>query len=379
MRLPFAAAVAAADMPAVDRPIRVLHLLGRPPDYQTARAVEPLSRADALARGPELSGVVVDRADVGPGGRWRDRPAAVLGLRRLVRDLDLVHCWDERALTVAAFAGARRVVYSPQAVPDAAGVRWLRAVMGYRDVQVVCPSAAARRLLVSRGVPLDRCHLVRPGVDFARVRRRPDPAARAALGLAPDDFVVVAPGESTDAADHFLAAWTTSILHVLDTRWRLLLWGRGPRAAYVAARARRLAQPRLLVVADERAAAVRPGAAHEDLLAAADAALVTASGPMASLPVAAAMAAGLPIVSVTTAATAELLEDRHTALMVRDPKPRLLAEKLLSLREDAALRWKVADAAKAEAYALWPLSAFMARWRAVYAQAAAGKRVELAD
>jgi glycosyltransferase involved in cell wall biosynthesis len=380
-------------MPAADRPIRVLHLLGRPPDYQTARAVEPLSRGEALSGGATLSaasarGAVVDRVDIGPRGRWRNLPVAVLGLRRLAGDLDLVHCWDEQALVVAAFAGARRVVYSPQAVPDSAGVRWLRAVMGYRDVQVVCPSTAVRRHLVGRGVPLDRCHLARPGVDFARVRRRPDAALRAALGLAPDDFVLLAPGESTDPADHFLAVWAASILHVLDDRYRLLLWGRGRRAANVVARARKMAQPRLLVVADERLAGERLSAggapagrpvAFEDLAAAADAALVTASGPMAGLSVAACMAAALPIVSVTTAATAELLEDRYTALMVRDPKPRLLAEKVLALREDAGLRWKLADAARAEAYALWPLSAFMGRWRQVYSQAAAGGPVVLPD
>lgn len=366
-------------MPAADRSIRVLHLLGRSPDHQTACAVEALSRADALSRpGGEASSrpIEVDRADVGPRGRWRHRPAAVLGLRRLVCDLDLVHCWDVSALAVAAFAGAKRIVYSPQAVPDAAGVRWLRAVMGYRDVQVVCPSTAVRRHLVSRGVPLERCHLVRPGVDFSRVRRRPDAAARAALGLAADDYAIVVPGESTDAADHFLAVWATSILHVLDPRYRLLIWGRGPRAAHVLARARRLGQPRLLVVGDERLGGT---CAFETIASAADAAIVSAKGAMAALPVATCMAAGLPIVSVTTAATAELLEDRHTAVMVRDAKPRLLAEKVLTLRDDPGLAWKLADAARAEAYALWPQSAFMARWRDVYAQVAAGGAVALSD
>ena len=182
-------------MTPTDRPTRVLHLLGREPDSQTERAVQ------ALSRGGSLNAVPV-RHRIGRGGRWRHLPAAAWGLRSVAGDVDLVHCWDDPALTAAAMAGARRIVYSPQQFPDRRSVGWLRAVMGYRDVQVVCPTATMRRYLAERGVPLDRVHLVRPGVDFSLVRRRRDPALRAALGIGPDDFVLLAPGESTDAADH---------------------------------------------------------------------------------------------------------------------------------------------------------------------------------
>ena len=69
----------------------------------------------------------------------------------------------------------------------------------------------------------------------------------------------------------------------------------------------------------------------EELLTAADIMLVSARGAVATLPIAIAMASGLPIVSTVTYTTSELLEDRHTALMTPPAKPRLLARRILDL------------------------------------------------
>jgi glycosyltransferase involved in cell wall biosynthesis len=299
---------------------------------------------------------------------------ALLGLRREVATLDVVHCWDEVALSVAAFSGASRIIYSPQTTPRAAQIRWLHAIMNYCDVQVVCPSTTMRRRLVSRGVPLERCHLIRPGVDFSRIRSRRDETLRRQLGIGSDDIVVLAPGEATDAADHFRTAWATSILHVLDQRWRVLFWGRGPRASYAARLAHRLGQPQLLVVAPEK---LRAAVEFEMLLPAADVAVVTAAGPVAALPIAGCMAAALPIVSTVTSEVAELLEDRHTALMVPEPRPRLIAQKLLTLQEDATLRRQIADTARTEAFEYWSLTRFQQNWRSLYEQVQTGGPVTL--
>src|SRR5207248_2274587 len=87
----------------------------------------------------------------------------------------------------------------------------------------------------------------------------------------------------------------------------------------------------------------------EALLPAADTVLVTARGPVATLPIAICMAAALPIVSTVTYTVAELLEDRHTSLMVPQPTPRLLAQRVLDLRADPSLQWSIADMARTEA------------------------------
>lgn len=344
-------------MPDPAPPIRVLHLHDRLASFQAHRAFGALTAGGGAKLGVSVEGPV---------------PRRLADRLRRVRGADLVQCWDGRSLVLAALAGARRIVYSPQEWPSPAAVRWARAAMAYRDVHVVCPSVTLRRHLVARGVPPERCHVVRPGVDFSRLGRRRDPDARRRLGARPDDFLLYAPGESTRAANHRLAAWTTSILHVLDPGCRLLVDGRGPLADALVRLAGNLGQPGMVVPLDaddgpERAAS------------AADAVLVTAADPVPALPIATCMAAALPVVAAVTSTVAELLEDRHSALLVGDPKARVLADRVLALREDAALRRRIADAARTEAFKLWPMTRFLDRWRQVYAQVAAGGAVVVAD
>jgi glycosyltransferase involved in cell wall biosynthesis len=352
--------------------IRVLHLIdeGRA-DFQTTRAVR------SLGEQPGEGTTAAVRAIRAGGGVGR-LASTVLALRREARPFDVAHAWGMRALAASALGTGRPIVFSPG---GGAGlrlrdVRWLRAVMGYRDVQVVCPTSTGRRMLVERGVPIERCHLIRPGVEFARVRRRRDAALRRSLGLSDEDYVLLAPGESTRAAGHDLAAHAASILHVLDGRYKLLLWGRGERLRRAAAIGPLFRQPDLVRVAEQRLGRRMD---FEELLPAADAVLVTALGAVATLPVAICMAAGLPIVSTVTYTVAELLEDRHNALMVPQPKPRLLAQRVLELRQDAQLQWHIADVARTEAYEYFAQTRFMNQFRSLYRQVAAGERVEVVE
>jgi glycosyltransferase involved in cell wall biosynthesis len=350
--------------------IRILHLIGRSPDFQTERSAASLARD----LGAEYS---VDTRKIGRGEAYRGVPGSVLGLRgRGAEAFDIVHAWDDVALTVAALAGARRVVFSPGPSIGRGGIGWVRAVMNYRDVQVVAATATQRKVLVERGVPLDRCHLIRPGVEFARVRRRRDPALRAALGFTDEDLVLLAPGESTEGADHGLAVHAASILRVLDPWYRLLIWGRGPKARRAAALGDRLGQRDLVRVAEAR---LSRRLEFEELLPAVDLVLVTARGPVATLPVAACMAAALPIVSTVTYTVAELLEDRHTAVMVPRPAPRVVAKRVLDLRADPQLQWSISDMARTEAYEYFSHTRFVNQWRGVYRQVAAGEPVQVVE
>ena len=81
----------------MDGMIRVLSLSGREPDFQTERAAASL-------RGHLGAGFEVTPRSIGHGGDWRNVPLAVLGPRRGLRAgaFDLVHAWDEAALTAAA-------------------------------------------------------------------------------------------------------------------------------------------------------------------------------------------------------------------------------------------------------------------------------------
>jgi glycosyltransferase involved in cell wall biosynthesis len=348
---------------------RVLQVYGRPADFQTIRSVEAVARGlgDCLC---------VRTLTVGPAGDFANVPSAAIGLRREVADTDVVHAWGFGPLSSVAFAPFRRIVFTPTTFPTRRQVGWLRAIMNYRDVHVVCPTATMRRALVERGVPLERCHLIRPGVDFGRVKRRRDAQLRAALGFGESNSVLLAVGESTRAADHRQAVWAGSILNVMDGCTRVLLWGRGPEADAVARFAYTQHSPGLITLAERR---LGRRVDFEDLLPAADLLIVSASGPVSTLPIASGMAAGLPIVATVTPTVAELLEDRHTAVMVPPGVPRLLAQKILQLREDSQLQWSLADRARTEAYEYFSLTRFLEQFRELYRQVAAGGAVDVPE
>src|SRR5687768_13543165 len=112
-------------------PIWILHLFARPPDFQTERAAAGLRR-DLGA------GFDVTTRSIGRDGEYPNPVAALLGLRgRSAGRFDVVHAWDETALTVAAVSGVGRVLYTPMRPLGRRAIAWLRAVMGYRDVQAV--------------------------------------------------------------------------------------------------------------------------------------------------------------------------------------------------------------------------------------------------
>ena len=154
--------------------------------------------------------------------RARTVLSAVISMRRSNERFDLIHAWGRRALIAAALGAAVPIVFSPDRFPTRRDVRLVRAILSARDLHVTAATDSIRRAFVTRGVSIDRCHLVRPGVEFGKIHRRRDPKLRDALGLNPDDYVILACGESTRQAAHKLAVWATTVLHVLDPRNRLL-------------------------------------------------------------------------------------------------------------------------------------------------------------
>jgi glycosyltransferase involved in cell wall biosynthesis len=348
--------------------VRVVHVVEEGADFETQRGVEHLSRE----LGPGFQTRVTS---IGGRGTWRNVPAGVMGLRE-VTDADVIHAWGTRALTAAAIGARAGVLHTPVPELREKSVRWLRAVMAHRDAQIVTSTATQRRMLLTRGVAPDRCHLVRPGVAFARVGRRRDRELRAALGFDDGDVVMLAVGESTRGANHRIAAWGASILHVLDDRYKLLVWGRGEEMPIVRAFPRQQGLSQLMAVAEDR---LSRSTEFEALLPAADVVLNTPTAPTATLPLAICMAAGLPIVSTVTYTVGELLEDRHTALMVSKAVPKAIAQRVIQLREDAELQWRVSDMARTEAYEYFALTRFLEQFRTVYRQVAAGERVSVPE
>jgi glycosyltransferase involved in cell wall biosynthesis len=313
--------------------VQVLHLMGCQPDLQSERTSETLRRA----AGPDLEITV---RMIGRGGYYRNAGRAALALRFGRGTLfDIVHAWDVPSV-IAACGSPSPIVFSPSQPPTLAP-RWLRMAMVYRNGTVIANTHAMKRAFIGRGIPAFRCNLIPPAADVTWISSDQRKAIREVLGISDDDHVLLAPGESTRSAGHLLALHTSSILHVLDERYRLLLWGRGTCAGVVARLAGRLRQPRLLIAAEQK---LRRHIPFEDLLAAADVALITSTALAPSLPIVKCLATGLPIVAAENEATSELMGASRTAVIVPRPAPRLLAKATLDLIEDPA---RAADMAKA--------------------------------
>jgi hypothetical protein len=319
-------------------------LLPANPDYQTRLCTDPLVRAGAAVYHPQIIRLSND------GLLLAIRTG--LQLRRF-GPADVTHVWGTPALIAALFSGSGPILYSPVpafgAVPSSAQLRWLRAIDPYRAITIVCPTDSARRGLVSGGIPYDHCQLIRPGVDFARVQGRRDPQLRERFGLTHDDRAILIAGEMTRDSHHETAILACALLHLLDERNRLLLWDRGPRRAATMRFAHSMGRPRLVV-----APTMSLSRSHDfhQLLPAADI-VMSAADAAGSVP-------------------AEVLENRHNALLVTRRGAPELARRVLDLLDDPALQASISRRARDDAYELFPQTKMLDGYRALYQQAAAG-------
>jgi glycosyltransferase involved in cell wall biosynthesis len=286
---------------------------------------------------------------------------------------DVIHAFGPYSLAVGLFYGSK-VIYTASEFPRKSAIGWLRAAMNYRDLHVVCPTELMRQWMVRHGVPIERCHLIRPGVDFSKIKAKKDYELRKAFGFTPEDYVVLPGGETTHRAFHLYAVQATTILHWLDNRYKSLMWGRGKLTDSRAKFGTKLNLQGYLNVAERRMGR-RLG--FEELLPAVDLVLFVSHYPVPTLPIALTMASGVPIVSVAQRPTCEILEDRHNAFLAKIAHPRLIAKRILDMRDDPQLQWKVADMARTEAFEYFPQTRMLQQYRAIYSQLSKGERVEL--
>jgi len=341
--------------------IELIHIAPPHRDFQTQRCLEHLRH--------DLAGnFKITLHTLGPGGDYQNVPAAILALKSANRDRwPLVHAWGLAALSVAVFAGFRRIVFSPDLFYRPMAIGWLRILADRAPVHFACPTAALQQFFLASGIA-SPIRVIRPGVDFSRLRVERNSKLRAELGVAPNDFLIFSPGESTEFTAHRNAAWAVGIMHALDERYRLLLWGRGSETNLVVRFVRKLRQPNLMISAESR---LSRRVRFEELISVADAALISSRPFAPTLPVQICMAAGLPIVSTVTPCLAEILAPRQSAILAPRNTPRMLAQSMHDLLQDPTLSYHIADTARAEARKSFDLPIFLDQYQTLYHQVAA--------
>jgi glycosyltransferase involved in cell wall biosynthesis len=320
----------------------MIYLTGARPDFQTERTIAQLQR---------------DLADEFPIKRIEvlNSLAAGLKLRNLLRaQPQPVHAWGDAALGAATICGCGRIVYSPPAEIPAQFGYWMRMALGDKSVHVVCPSEAAREHFSRQGVREDRLDIIPPGLDSDRIPPR-DIDLRRRLGFDDTDFVTLLSGESTAASAHRIGVWSISILHVIDPRFRVLTWGRGAQTDLLVRFGQRLHQQKLVKVAEQT---LERAVGWEEMVSVADALLVPATGLIATLPIAAAAAAGIPIVAADSVSNREILNCVPGAHLVPRATPKTLAQAVLKISQG--------EFATQKSGPINSIQSVSARWRELY-------------
>lgn len=344
---------------------------------------------------------------------------AVFPFRRYVRHVggfDLLHVWSPASLTTAILAMAGggpntpvilTLMMGPTSVQES---HWLSVLLHRGRAQALAISNSVKKAWVETGVPMDRIHVLRPGLDMGRIAHHRRAELRRSWGADDDRMTVIGfVGEPVERMDAARAAHLAALAGLTGVKVRLLV---PPGVARLEA-GMRLSEAMLgaeVMVVDDRMTRIWETVAGLDvaLMLGDDTREPPTNGcskwamvrarPWRStarwqeawqrqinaqvampgvLPLMYAAAAGKIIVAEASYAVSEVIEHRHSGLLVKPGDDHELALKIRQAVEDRQLAWKVRDAARSEAFSFFSKSRYQSDLRVVQQQIVRGERVEV--
>ena len=253
--------------------------------------------------------------------------------------------------TLAAKLTRRRLVFHAH-YPYYPSTRWTQRVVRAADT-VVAISEFIRDEYVKRGIDARKIRVVYNGIDADRYAPRSDPAAtRAALGLEPDERLLLLPGRLSRYKGQLDLLEALPLILEHEPRVRAVFAGYdspelgdvsvpglGSVGAVLQFRASELG-------VTERILLTGPTSQMAELMAAAEVVVVPSWAEPFGLVVAEAMAAGRPIVAARAGAIPELVSDEESALLVPPRDPNALATAVVRVLEFPELATRLATAAQ---------------------------------
>jgi glycosyltransferase involved in cell wall biosynthesis len=321
---------------------------------------------EAMASGIDVQPIPVDRYYT-PRAFGQ---AAVL--RKYIRkhDFDIVQSFHFKAdvygAVVARLSGIRHFVASKR---DAADYKnWLHFLL-HRLVRPITQHYIAVSKVVAdvvsrkEGVPGERISIIYNGVDlerFAVPDQAARSAARAALGLTPEHFVIGMSAAFRPEKDHALLLQAFREFHRRHPSTRLVLIGAGPLLEHYR---KEVSQSDLagLVMFTGPVDDVRPSMHALDI-----ACLVPSMNEGFSNSVIEKMAVGLPIVVTRIGGNAEAVEDGVSGFVIPPRDLTALLNVTAKLHDDPELRSRIGAAARRRAEDLFSLSQMIRRHESLY-------------
>jgi glycosyltransferase involved in cell wall biosynthesis len=280
----------------------------------------------------------------------------------------LKHC----ALALAALGAEARPVLVYRRIGAASRrarrgpARTVHAALVRRADRVVAVANALVGELLHLGIPPDRVTVVPRGVDPARLAPRAGrEATRRALGIPADAPVSLSLGALSEEKDPLVQVEVAARLRELVPRAVHLMAGDGPLRPLVQRAVRRRGLSDTVRLLGSRADV-------GDLLAAADALLLTSRTEGLPGALVEAGMVGLPAVAVRVGGVAEVVADGVTGRLVEAGDLEGLARALAEVLGDPALRRRMGDAARRRCQA-FTIEAVAGRYLALYAELAAGQ------
>lgn len=328
-------------------PPRILHLIDALDGYGPTRQLELLV-AEQLANGYEVR-------------VWAlcARRESIAMLNQLGVDCRILHRrWDRDPLTAIRLARALRS--QPQEILHL----WGQTSLDYfRSIQRILPSLRTITSLPDRtllmGEPGD---FVPPGVALPSQPRDLRRSFFAEQCL-PDDAVLIAlAGPLTRDQCVDAAIWNFELVHILDERARLIIFGDGPDRSRVERFARKASTSHAVRFLGYRSD-------YRELLGLADLFWHTAA-PSTALPLSAmeAIAAGVPVVANDGPGCRQLIDDNRTGYLVSNNDRALFARQSRTLVEDRQLADRLRARAKEKLADAFSVGTMTQRYADLYAE-----------
>jgi len=301
--------------------------------------------------------------------------------RRLSRQLgdmnfDLIHCWSVGTMTLATllFRQTPRILTLTTSL-DQSVIRWLNVLCADapHNSLILPISNTVRRNVLSCGLSEDAVHVVRPAIDMAMVDFDERQTLRKIWGINSPKQKVVAlisdPASHANTVDALMAtllADDTTFGENVDLK--LLVHPdahdriRAMEILRHADRADQLVVEPLL----NQPWKVLPGC---------DVVLSLEKGG-GGLSLLWAMASNVPVVAEATYAISEIVEDRHSALLVKPGLIKALAHRICQVLGDSQLAWQLRDTARHEAYSFFSPNHYLHSLATIYQQMLERKPIE---
>jgi glycosyltransferase involved in cell wall biosynthesis len=309
--------------------------------YERGHAAELVAcKGSPLSHRAQNEGIYVHRVS-----RSMARLAAAAKIRSILAEgrIELVHVNEAHALTAAWLAGAHRrlPLLSSRRIGFPLGRNWISRTRFRALHSFIANSRNVAQSLVDSGFPSERIAIVSEGVEIPRLPLLEErSAARRQWGIEEDEFLFgCASAFVPEKGQRHVVAALPRVIKQFP-KARVVLAGEGACLAQVKELAGQLGL---------RNAVILPGFVRDmqTLYAALDAFVFPSEFEGLGTALQAAMAYGLPVISTTRGALAEVVEDGRTAL-VAEPNADDFAATMTRLLSDRHLQGQLGAAGRKE-------------------------------